>query len=363
MKDIQKTTYTVSDFLSWFKTDSLTLSPNFQRRSVWSNSAKSFFIDSILKNLPVPVILIRTQTNTVTLQSEREVVDGQQRLLTVLSFLEPEIFKSKYPKNKLKDNEVEFVINRTHNKEYHSKKFIELPDSAKRQILSYQFSVHVLPSDTEDREILEIFARMNATGVKIKEQELRNAEYHGEFKDCVYSLSYEYLDKWRDWKIFSESDIARMREVEEVSDIIDSILSNSVTRKNQAGLDSRYKEKEEIFKERTVIEDRFRIVMKTIEEVFGNQIAESKFNQRAWFYSFFLFFYDYLFGLQSDFHKIPPTKIKDKQALGDKLSKINNAIKDQNLTPSMKKNLRGATTTKEAREEKVAFLKEQVLAD
>src|SRR5437016_12690024 len=66
----------------------LDLTPDFQRREVWSDKARSFLLDTIVRGKPIPKIYIRTVENTATGKTLNEVVDGQQRLRTVLSFLE-----------------------------------------------------------------------------------------------------------------------------------------------------------------------------------------------------------------------------------------------------------------------------------
>ncbi len=42
--DVTRTTYRVADFLSWQRGSNLSLRPKFQRNSVWTAKAKSFFI-------------------------------------------------------------------------------------------------------------------------------------------------------------------------------------------------------------------------------------------------------------------------------------------------------------------------------
>jgi len=46
--EISKTTYKVSDFISWQRSRTLVLSPSFQRRPVWQPSAKSYLLDTIV---------------------------------------------------------------------------------------------------------------------------------------------------------------------------------------------------------------------------------------------------------------------------------------------------------------------------
>jgi len=38
---------------------------------------------------------------------------------------------------------------------------------------------------------------MNSTGYKLSKQELRNAEFYGEFKQTMYALANEQLNRWR----------------------------------------------------------------------------------------------------------------------------------------------------------------------
>ena len=56
---LQKTSFKVADFVSWQKSKALELSPRFQRRSVWKPGAKSYLIDTILRDFPVPIIFLR----------------------------------------------------------------------------------------------------------------------------------------------------------------------------------------------------------------------------------------------------------------------------------------------------------------
>ncbi len=171
---VSKTHYKVSDFISWAKASTLILSPSFQRRSVWPAGAKSYLIDTIIRGLPIPIIFLRERKADLdSFEAKREVVDGQQRIRTLLTFIQPSLVKNFDP---VRDA---FAIKKTHNKELADKQFRDLPPDVRQKILDYQFSVHILPSSIDDREVLQIFARMNSTGLKLNSQELRNAAYFG----------------------------------------------------------------------------------------------------------------------------------------------------------------------------------------
>jgi len=158
----------------------LNLSPSFQRRAVWKEPAKSYFIDTIVRGLPTPIIFLRQITDMKTFQTVREVVDGQQRIRTIISYIDSNALLD------YDDERDDFTVKRAHSIELAGKRFSNLDDRSKKLILSYQFSTHILPNDTSDAQVLDIFRRMNATGTRLNKQELRNAELFGELVQSVY---------------------------------------------------------------------------------------------------------------------------------------------------------------------------------
>jgi hypothetical protein len=79
-------TLQVSDLVQWFRNNELVINEVFQRHSVWTPAAKTYLIDTLLHELPVPKIYIRTKVDPRTQTSVREVVDGQQRVRTLVEF-------------------------------------------------------------------------------------------------------------------------------------------------------------------------------------------------------------------------------------------------------------------------------------
>jgi hypothetical protein len=84
---------------------------------------------------------------------------------------------------------------------------------------------------------------MNSTGLKLNQQELRNAAYAGSFKSIAYELASEQLDRWREWKLFTEDQISRMKEVELVSDLLMN-MELGLTGKSQTKLDKHYADRD-----------------------------------------------------------------------------------------------------------------------
>src|SRR5262245_19291844 len=82
--------YRIADFVEWHEEEKLLLNPYFQRRKVWTRPAQVYLIDTILRGLPMPKVFLRTRIDATTRRSFREVVDGQQRLNAIFSFVRDE---------------------------------------------------------------------------------------------------------------------------------------------------------------------------------------------------------------------------------------------------------------------------------
>lgn len=336
----------VADFLSWQKDGSLSLKPPFQRRAVWKPGARSYFVDTIVKGLPVPLVFIRERVELSSKRVIREVVDGQQRLRTLFAFID----ETSLPD--FRSDRDRFFVRRTHNPDLAGKRFDQLDDEIQSHILEYRFSVQTLPRDVEDREILQIFARMNSTGVKLNGQELRNAEWFGDFKTLMYELAYQQLERWREWKIFSEDQIARMAEVELVSDLIMSML-RGLSAKSQPAIGSLYSEYDESFPGAKEAERRFQRVMDAIEELYGQQLNGSIFEQQMHFFTLFAYLYHRMYGLGSPLAKRSPRQIPT--SLAKKLDEVDLRFQKQRLPRAVLESVTGAATDLKRRRSRFEF--------
>jgi len=359
-----RTQYRVADFVDWKKGDALVLNPNFQRRPVWKKGAKSYLIDTILRGLPMPIIFLRDlPTDLETLKAKRDVVDGQQRIRTVLSFVDQSLLRRK--EDNFDPARDIFTIEPTHNEDLGGKSFVHLSPQDKQKILDYQFSVHVFPSETDDREILQIFARMNSTGVNLNSQELRNAEFFGPFKTAAYQLATEQLNRWRDWHVFTPDQIARMKEVELASEFMLLILGGILDKDNTT-ISEFYKRYngESSFTDRTELSNRFRATFDTLDTLFAKDSPIAKlFSSRTLFYALFVIVYGLQFELRSprpEHKHAPLTRMKAKpikSGLADQLNDAGDRMANRKtLSPRVLKALRGATTDASERKVIIGFL-------
>lgn len=323
--EITRTQFTVADFITWMRTGQLNLSPSFQRRPVWKPSAKSYLVDTVVRGLPTPIIFLRQITDTKTFKTVREVVDGQQRIRTLISYIDGAALPD------WDEGRDAFTVRRLHNRELASKKFKDLDERHKQSILNYQFSTHILPNDTSDQQVLDIFRRMNATGTRLNKQELRNAEFFGEFIQSVYEVALASLDLWRKWEVFSEDEIARMDEAEFVSELYIMILSG-VSSKSQPMINSFYRDYDTNFKERAQVEKRVNWLLGELDDVYGDKVANSQFSNRIILYGLLAAIYDISFGLGSALNTATPRK--KIASLAKKLEKLDVVLANRDNLPS-----------------------------
>lgn len=303
---ISRTEYKISDFISWQREGTLNLNPNFQRRHVWKKGAKSYFMDTVIRGLPVPVIFIRDlPTDIKTMTSKREVVDGQQRLRTLLCFIAPDLVKDF-------NHEVDdFKIKGIHYPKFKNAKFTSLPDYIQKRILDYKLTVHAFPSDTDDREIYDMFARINATGLTVNGQELRNAKWYGEFKTLAYQLALKQLNSWKDWGLFTHDGIARMREVEFTSELLILIIQG-ITQMTKRTIDDIYEKYDEKLPGYNEIKNRFQLIFDLIEDRMSLEDI-SLFSSKTSFYCLFAALYQHTYGLKSELERTKARTLSSKQ--------------------------------------------------
>lgn len=153
----------------------MNLRPEYQRRLVWDATKRSLFIESLLLNIPIPPLFLYEHE-----LSRYEVMDGQQRLTTVVDF-----YENKFA---LKGLEKWQEINGFCYK--------DLPKTLKRGLDRRRLSATVLlvegsgqnvPNKNDIRKI--VFERLNTGGTQLNAQELRNCLYESKFNELLIQLA------------------------------------------------------------------------------------------------------------------------------------------------------------------------------
>lgn len=320
--------YSIRDFEEWNKRGELVLAPKFQRREVWNAKARSYLIDTILRGKPIPKLYMRQNVNPKTRLTVREIVDGQQRLATVLNFL--------------KDG---FKVSKSHNDDYGGDFFTDLPDEVQREVLKYEFVVDLL-EDMPDNEVYDVFARINTYSEKLKPQELRNAKWFGDFKSCVYGLAKEFVLFLATNKVYSETQILRMAEAEFISELV-LAMEEGIREGNKVVIDNAYRDYDDKFPNRKQHEKHFRETIDAIKGIFGDDLVKSKFRATRLFYPLFCAVCHMKFGLPklkatrkslkvAHYPKLK-TALEEVDVLLDRISAAEDAEEEIELSPEERK--------------------------
>lgn len=299
--------YSVRDFEEWREKGELVLAPKFQRREVWSDKARSYLIDTIVRGKPIPKIYMRQDINPDTRRTKREIVDGQQRLQSVLTFI--------------KDG---FKISRAHHEDFGGKYFSGLDEDTRRHILKYEFVVDLL-QDMPDPEVYDVFARINTYSEKLKPQELRNAKWFGEFKSSVYLLAKEFVTFLEKNKLFSPKQVLRMAEAEFISELLLAI-HEGIREGSKPVIDKCYEKYDDGFPNRRLHQKQFRETMDIVGGIVGEDLPQLKFRATRLFYPLFCAVFHFKFGLPRLGVARSSLKVADYPKLKMTLEKIDELI-------------------------------------
>lgn len=341
MKSYDSRTYSINDFVEWDTAKQLLLNPKFQRRSVWTEKAKSYLIDTILRGKPIPKIFIRQQINVSTKTSLREVVDGQQRLRTILSYI--------------KDG---FSVNRRQNSEYGGLLFSQLPTEIQSQILSYEISVDLL-INLPDSEILDIFSRLNSYAVILNEQEKINADHFGPFKILADKIGHKYNAYWPSQGILTQKQIMRMLEINIVADLLIALLEGIKSKKQI----KKYYDIYEIDFDQDIdaLEARFDRVIGKIQDIYPEGISDTEFKRPHLFYSLFTAIDHRMHGevdLPAEMAQLPI----HNEVVRDRLERVDEIFSEEDITRlsalerQFLEDSRRATTDEVVRRRRTTFL-------
>lgn len=282
MKNFDTRAYSIADFLEWHRNDLLELSPDFQRRAVWSPKAKSYLIDTIVRGRPIPKILISQKLQGS--RNVRTVIDGQQRLRAILEFVNGD-----------------FVISRAHNRALAGKTYDAILEKQRTEFLKYELGVDVL-FDTDYETLLDIFARINSYTVTLNKQEKLNAKYLGYFKQAAFKSGSKYVDYFLRASVLSKAKVARMAEAELAGDMLVALIGGVQTNKT---LEQFYKKYEDRAGPIEKAITRFDKIMSYIGTTYSPEdIHDTNWSRIHLFYTLFTAIGHCLFGLDALNHSL-----------------------------------------------------------
>ncbi|WP_186252266.1 DUF262 domain-containing protein [Burkholderia gladioli] len=177
-----------ADLYRLYAKGQLDIKPEFQRDVVWKSTDKTRFIDSLMKQLPIPSMCFGYDNST----AKWIVIDGLQRMSSIVEFLDPD---TEWRLSKILDIDKEIAgisvqsLREQTNSLHHLYERVEnitIPIT----VLRCDFS-----SEAHMEYLFKIFHRLNAGGIRLTNQEIRNCIYSGPFNDLLIEL-----DNSEDWK-------------------------------------------------------------------------------------------------------------------------------------------------------------------
>ena len=162
--------------------------PKFQRRYVWKINQASRLIESCMMGLPIPPIFFFVQADQKNI-----VIDGMQRLLSIIQFFEGTFGENQ--NGRKRKFELEGINEKSR---WYKKKFSDFLESDQRKLKNTVLRcviVSQLRPESDHTSIYHIFERLNTGGTTLQDQEVRNCLYAGKLNDTLIELNKD--PNWR----------------------------------------------------------------------------------------------------------------------------------------------------------------------
>lgn len=179
-QEISTDTYTTTwrEIVGQYKDGDLKIDPEYQRLFRWDVDQQTQYIESILLNIPSPPLFLATNPNGAF-----EVIDGLQRVSTLIKFFSNEVFDAKSTKDLISEGETEPENDITKPLVLVEGPIITslegfdastLPEALVRTIRYARITVILLEQESSSRARYEVFKRLNKQGSILSDQEIRN---------------------------------------------------------------------------------------------------------------------------------------------------------------------------------------------
>lgn len=202
----QNVEYDLETLVKRIDKKSIKLDPDYQRRHRWSAETSSRLIESLILNIPIPVIFLSQDVDVDDETSESAarytVIDGQQRLTAIYDYL-----RDMFP---LEGLETLSELNGSYHK--------DLPPFLVRRLEERTVKCMRIDSTIDAQVKFDIFERLNTGSVRLESQELRNATARGPFNDAIKEMAklpeFRSLIQIPDDNPNTNSKVQKMEDVE-----------------------------------------------------------------------------------------------------------------------------------------------------
>lgn len=268
----ERNTKTINEICELIENGHLMVDESYQRRKVWMLPDKIRLIETILLDLIIPEVFFwNADVDALTGQTTTYIVDGQQRIDAVYEFVNDKfILNNRY----LLDSSIKQLFG--------DMSFKNFDPESRKKIWSYSLSIVKL-DDFNKESIKSMFYRLNLTNYALNDQEKRNS-FNSKVKEKALLLAE--IELWEKSKIFSASDIRRMKDVEYCTTIF--ILANEgiIDQVNSSKINAYYDDYKDNFDDDNVLLDKI-IEAAQLIELLINDTTSSFIMRKAQMYTLF----------------------------------------------------------------------------
>lgn len=273
--------------ISWFRQHyvdgRLTLRPPFQRKPVWTDKQRCSLIESILLDIPIPEVYVQVAQDEMG-SALYGVVDGQQRLRTILQFVGLE---TEADQGAGDDNNLFKLTNLSTSSLFVGKGFSDLSPEQKKKLFSYEICVRLLYTENQ-AEVEDVFKRLNKFTLPLKPQELRNATFHSAFAKLAEALADD--EYWAVNRIVTPASIRRMGDIEYMSELLIGMIHGPQGGSAKIIDDyyEMYEGNEDEIPGQAKLRHRFDETLRAVKVLFPDISMVDRWSNRADFYSLFI---------------------------------------------------------------------------
>lgn len=166
---------TIRQLVDMVRDKNINVSPDYQRKFVWDDTRQSQLVESIFLGIPIPNIFMATNTD-----ASWEVIDGLQRVTTIVRFVEPNIAiidGNELGELRLKNMEKIPSLN--------GATYEDMPGNLQLHFSTRPIRITVLNDQSDYQVRFDLFERLNTGGITLHDQEIRNCVFQGRFSDFI----------------------------------------------------------------------------------------------------------------------------------------------------------------------------------
>lgn len=264
-------------------------------------------IETILLNLIIPVLFFwKADTDPDTGASITHIVDGQQRIKAICSYIKNEF--------KLKP---QFLLDDYAKEKYANKYFKDLGDEDKKAFWNYQLMVIDIDPTANRSDIITMFNRLNLTDYNLNDQEKRNSK-SGEFAALARELSEAPI--WEERHLFTTTDVKRMKDVEFCASLILLYRKGIIDQTDQTALNQAYEELQDEYKDAEDDKNAVFAAIDSISQFFISDEVTKFLKKKTQLYTLF----SVVFYLQRNSIAVTEERLLNLQKFVDLYSIFNN---------------------------------------